>query len=635
MATMDATGRAIDAVWKLESAKIIAALTRLVRDVGLAEELAQDALVAALEQWPAEGVPANPGAWLMTTAKRRAVDRIRRDKRLEERQEDLARSLDQADEVPDDVLRLMFVSCHPVLPPEQRAALTLRLLGGLTAAEVARAFLVTEPVMTQRLADAKRTLAEAGVGFELPAGPELAARLASVLEVVYLIFNEGYSATSGDDLMRADLALEALRLGRVLAELAPDHAEVHGLVALMEIQQSRAGARTGPGGEPVPLHEQNRGRWDPLLIRRGFAAMLRARALGQPPGPYVLQAAIAVSHAQAPSAAETDWVQIAALYGLLVRLLPSPVVRLNRALAVGMAHGADAGLALTDDLTTDPTLRNYHPLSVVRGDLLVRLGRHTEASAEFERAAALTRNSAEREFLLARAGEAPAPAAASLGPSADAFLARGDLSAATVRSYAQTLRRLCVDLGRGTLIGTLSARRVAQLFGVAWGDAAAKTWNRHVAAARSFASWTGVSFADGLERRDEVRVSARAIADLDAVLALDAAPRERAFWRVLAESGASATTALSLDVGELDGDGARGLRWSPATTALLRALTGSRTAGPVFLTDRRPGPGRMPGPADLCPHTGRARLSYERAEYLFKTATGGRYTLHLLSRAGR
>lgn len=340
----------------------------MVRDVGLAEELAQDALVAALEQWPGSGVPDNPAAWLTTTARRRAVDHIRRSERLTRKQEQIARRLEQQqDHEQDDVLRLMLLSCHPVLPTEARAALTLRLLGGLTAEEIARAFLVTGTVITQRIAAAKRTLAERRVAIDLPDGAELAGRLSSVLEVIYLIFNEGYSATSGDDLMRPGLCLEALRLGRLLAESAPREAEVHALVALMEIQASRSASRTGPAGEPVQLHEQNRGRWDQLLIRRGFTAMLRAREIGGTPGPYLLQAAIAVSHAQARTAEETDWARIAELYGALVRLLPTPVVQLNRAVALGMAHGPQAGLDLVDSLITDPALRDYHLLPSVRG----------------------------------------------------------------------------------------------------------------------------------------------------------------------------------------------------------------------------------------------------------------------------
>jgi len=401
-----AVSRTIDAVWKLESAKIIAGLTRLVRDVGLAEELAQDALVAALEQWPASGVPDNPGAWLMAIAKRRAIDHIRRARRLESKQEQLAHELDQpAEPDRDDVLRLIFITCHPVLPTAARVALTLRLVGGLTAAEIARAFLGTEQVIAQRIAAAKRTLADARVSFELPDGAE---RLSSVLDVIYLIFNEGYSATSGTDLIRLDLCLEALRLGRLLAELAPREAEVHGLVALMEIQASRSATRTDSAGAPVQLHEQDRGRWDQLLIRRGFTAMLRARDLGGPPGPYVLQAAIAVCHAQARIADDTDWAQIATLYAALAQLLPTPVVHLNRAVAVGKADGPQAGLDLVDGLLDDPALRDYHLLPGVRGDLLVHLGRFADARLEFERAASLARNAAERDFLRRRADQLPA-----------------------------------------------------------------------------------------------------------------------------------------------------------------------------------------------------------------------------------
>ncbi|MFB9832917.1 RNA polymerase sigma factor [Actinoallomurus acaciae] len=407
---------AIDAVWRLESARIIAGLMRIVRDVGVAEELAQDALVVALEKWPESGVPANPGAWLMATAKNRAIDRVRRDIRLESRQEQLGHELrteqDSAedevdaaldDEVGDDLLRLMFISCHPVLSTEARVALTLRLLGGLTTDEIARAFLVPEPTVAQRIVRAKRTLAKKQVPFEVPPADERAARLSSVLEVLYLVFNEGYSATAGDDWMRPALCREALRLGRILAELAPDEPEVHGLVALMEIQSSRAAARTGPDGEPIPLLEQNRGRWDRLLIRRGFAALLRAERIGAPLGPYVVQGAIAACHAQAGSAEETDWARIATLYGALARLTPSPVVELNRGVALGMAFGPARGLEHVDRLAGEPALARYHLLPSVRADLLARLGRATEARSEYERAASLTRNARERTLLLERA----------------------------------------------------------------------------------------------------------------------------------------------------------------------------------------------------------------------------------------
>jgi RNA polymerase sigma factor (sigma-70 family) len=406
----------IDAVWRLESARIIAGLARLVRDVGLAEELAQDALVAALEQWPESGVPDNPGAWLMAVGKRRAIDRIRREQRLETKLEELGHGLEpEAREAPpefdladdehieDDVLRLVFTACHPVLSTQARVAMTLRMLGGLTTEEIARAFLTSEPTVAQRIVRAKRTLSEAGVPFEVPEGPDRAARLSSVLEVVYLIFNEGYAASGGDDWVRTDLCQEALRLGRILAHLAPGEPEVHGLVALMEIQASRIRARTGPSGEPVPLHEQDRALWDRLLIHRGFAALLRAREIGAPPGPYVLQAAIAASHAQAATAADTDWAQIASLYGHLAEVAPSPIVELNRAVAVGMADGPEAGLRLVDAIAGDPALRGYPLLPGVRGDLLARLGRTAEARAEFERAAELTRNAPERRVLLGRA----------------------------------------------------------------------------------------------------------------------------------------------------------------------------------------------------------------------------------------
>jgi RNA polymerase sigma factor (sigma-70 family) len=408
--------RAVEAVWRIESARVIAGLARLVRDVGVAEELAQDALVAALEQWPAEGVPGNPGAWLMAVAKRRAIDLIRRNERLERKVAELGHDLlvqgepaaaefdaVGTDQIEDDLLRLVFVACHPVLSTEARVALTLRLLGGLTTDEIARAFLVAEPTVAQRIVRAKRTLADAGVPFEVPEPAERAARLASVLEVIYLVFNEGYSATAGDDWIRPALCEEALRLGRILAGLMPAEPEVHGLVALMEIQASRLRARVGPSGQPVLLLDQDRTRWDQLLIRRGFAALERAEELGGLGGPYALQAAIAACHAQARTAKETNWRLIAALYDALARLTPSPVIELNRAVAVGMAYGATAGLELIDQLVDDPALKDYHLLPSVRGDLLARLGRADEARAEFERAATLTRNERERQLLLDRA----------------------------------------------------------------------------------------------------------------------------------------------------------------------------------------------------------------------------------------
>jgi RNA polymerase sigma-70 factor (ECF subfamily) len=410
------THRAIDAVWRIESPRIIAGLARIVRDVGIAEELAQDALVAALEQWPESGVPRNPGAWLMAAAKNRAIDHWRRSKRLEQKHKELgyeleadrgsnADELDAAldDDVGDDLLRLVFTACHPVLTTEARVALTLRLLGGLTTEEIARAFLVPEPTIAQRIVRAKRTLAAKQVPFEVPRGDERAARLPPVLEVIYLIFNEGYSATAGDDWMRPALCADALRLGRILAGLAPEEPEVHGLVALMEIQASRTRARTGPNGEPILLLDQNRALWDQLLIRRGFAALERAAKLGGSRGRYALQAAIAACHARARVPDDTDWPRIAELYGLLAALSPSPVVELNRAVAVAMASGPQAGLTLVDTLTSEPLLQRYHLLPSVRGDLLAKLGRTDEARAEFERAAELTRNARERELLLARA----------------------------------------------------------------------------------------------------------------------------------------------------------------------------------------------------------------------------------------
>jgi RNA polymerase sigma factor (sigma-70 family) len=694
--------RTVGAVWKLESARIVAGPARMVHDIGIAEEAAQDALVAALEQWPRTGVPGNPGAWLTAVAKRRAVDRLRASERLARAGERLAHEERErlrlgvpdggADEATDDgaddgtdlpvtpdpartraappagdtaaatdstdtahaarateddardphgVLRLMFVSCHPVLPPDARAALTLRLLGGLTAAEIARAFLVTETVIVRRIAAARRTIAERRVPFELPAGDELTARLSSVLEVIYLIFNEGYSATSGDDLLRPGLTLEALRLGGLLASLVPDRAEVHGLVALMELHESRSGARTGPSGEPVRLHEQNRGRWDRLRIERGFAALLRARALGEPPGPYVLQAAIAVVHARARTPGETDWAAVAALYESLVRQLPTPVVRLNRAVAVGRARGPGAGLALVDELAADPRLKDYHLLPGVRGDLLAELGRPAEAGREFERAAALTANAAERAFLLRRAAEAGqrtaaapgGPAGPALGATAAAFLGRPGTDPATARSYGQTLRRLRLALGDNAPLGDLTAGRLAGVFTTVWGTAAPATWNRHRAALRSFAAFAGLDEAvtAGVERRP---VPSRRTPPLpaDGLAALWSLPgtalRERVLWRLLYESGAPAGAVLALDADGLDLEerrtrpGAGRVRWGAGTAALLPELLAGRTRGPLFLTERRPGPGRRPPEGDLCPDTGRARLSYERAEYLFTTAAG-------------
>ena len=410
------THRAIEAVWRIESARIIAGLTRIVRDIGLAEELAQDSLVAALEQWPESGIPDNPGAWLMATAKHRAIDHFRRNKRLERKHQELGRELQAQqemavpdfnaaldDNVGDDLLRLVFISCHPVLSTEGRVALTLRLLGGLTTDEIARAFLVPESTVAQRIVRAKRTLAEAGVPFEVPRGADLAARLSSVLEVIYLIFNEGYSATAGDDWMRPALCEDALRLGRILAELAPKEPEVHGLVALMEIQSSRSRARVSSSGEPILLLDQNRADWDQLLIRRGLAAIDRAERLGGMQGPYALQAAIAACHARAVTPQETDWARIVALYEALAQLAPSPIVELNRAVAVAMAFGPAAGLELVDRLAPEPYLNSYHLLPSVRGDLLFKLGRFGEAQTEFARAAVLTRNARERELLLDRA----------------------------------------------------------------------------------------------------------------------------------------------------------------------------------------------------------------------------------------
>jgi RNA polymerase sigma factor (sigma-70 family) len=415
----DVVHRAIDAVWRMESPRLIAGLTRIVGDVGLAEDLAQDALEAALRQWPESGVPNNPGAWLMSTAKHRAIDGIRRRTTLERKEEELARELEVDQQtgadldaaiddsvIGDDLLRLVFICCHPVLSVDARAALTLRLLGGLRTDEVARAYLVSEATIAQRIVRAKRTLSEARVPFEVPQGADFDARLGSVLQVIYLIFNEGYSATAGEDWIRPALCEDALRLGRILAELVPSEAEVHGLVALMELQASRMRARVDPTGAPIPLFEQNRGRWDQLLIGRGLAALERAEALAGARGPYALQAAIAACHARARTAADTDWVRIVALYDALAQLTPSPIVELNRAVAVGMAFGPEAGLELVDGLQAEPALKEYHLLPAVRGDLLLKLGRFDEAAAEFARAASLTRNIAERKFLLGRAGSA-------------------------------------------------------------------------------------------------------------------------------------------------------------------------------------------------------------------------------------
>lgn len=426
MAAGEQARRAVDAVWRIESPRLIAGLTRIVHDLGVAEELAQDALVAALEQWPDAGVPRNPGAWLMTTAKRRAIDQIRRNETFARKLRLLGHELEteqgaaafadpgglgglggaaDPEEIEDDLLRLVFTACHPVLSREARVALTLRLLGGLTTEEIARAFLVAESTVAQRIVRAKRTIAKERVPFEVPYGADRAERLASVLEVVYLVFNEGYAATAGDDWMRPGLCEDALRLARVLAGLMPGEPEVHGLAALLEIQASRSAARLGPSGAPVLLLDQDRTRWDQLLIRRGFAALARAEALGRPPGPYVLQAAIAASHARALTAAETDWAGIAGLYGTLAALTGSPVVELNRAVAVSMAEGPAAALPLVDALAQSPALAGYHLLPSVRGDLLARLGRTAEARTEFLRAAALTRNNAERILLTERAAQ--------------------------------------------------------------------------------------------------------------------------------------------------------------------------------------------------------------------------------------
>jgi RNA polymerase sigma factor (sigma-70 family) len=415
--------RTIDAVWRIEQSRLIAGLARVTRDVGVAEDLAQDALVAALKQWPESGIPDNPGAWLMTAAKHRALDLFRRRKMLERKHLELGRDLEEQqasavpdleealdDHVGDDLLRLIFTACHPVLSTDARVALTLRMLGGLTTDEIARAFLAPESTIAQRIVRAKRTLSEARVPFEVPRGDEFTARLSSVLQVIYLVFNEGYSATAGDDWVRPALCEDALRLGRILAELVPGEPEVHGLVSLMEIQSSRLRARVGPGGEPVLLLEQNRAQWDQLMIRRGLAALARAEAFGGALGPYALQAAIAACHARARTAADTDWVRIAALYDGLAALTPSPVIDLNRAVAAGMAFGPEEGLALVDELRAEPALKNYHLLPAVRGDLLFKLSRYDEARVEFLRAAAMTMNAREKALLIDRAAKCGASA---------------------------------------------------------------------------------------------------------------------------------------------------------------------------------------------------------------------------------
>ena len=413
--TASDTRGAIDAVWRIEAPRLIAGITRIVRDVGLAEDLAQDALVAALEQWPAAGVPDNPGAWLMATAKHRAIDRLRRDQRLDRKHEQLGHQLEAEEHMAnadlgagrddDDLLRLIFLSAHPVLTTDARVALTLRLLGGLTTDEIARAFLVPEPTIAQHIVRAKRALAAGAVAFEVPEASDLAERLGSVVQVIYLIFNEGYAATAGDDWMRAGLCEDALRLGRILAELAPAEPETHGLVSLMEIQASRAPARVSETGEPILLLDQDRGRWDRLLIHRGLAALARAEALGAPAGSYVLQAEIAACHARAPTPGDTDWTGIVGYYDQLARIERSPIVELNRAVAYGMGFGPARALALVDALIGEPSLAGYHLLPSVRGDLLAKLGRSSEAHAEFERAAALAQNARERAFLLRRAAE--------------------------------------------------------------------------------------------------------------------------------------------------------------------------------------------------------------------------------------
>ncbi|MBM7776094.1 RNA polymerase sigma factor (sigma-70 family) [Actinokineospora baliensis] len=608
MARAPDVNRTLDAVWKAEAARVVGALTRMVGDVGLAEELAQEALVSALRQWPRDGVPDNPAAWLTAVAKRRAVDHLRRVRRERDAAPEAVESIE--DDQPDDVLRLVFLACHPALSTAERVALTLKLVCGLTTEEIARAFLVDTPTIAERVARAKRTLA--GHPLSSP------GQLSSVQEVIYLVFNEGYSATSGDDLLRPGLCLEALRLGRLLAELVPGDPEVHGLVALMELQASRAAARTGPDGEPVRLHEQNRGRWDPLLIRRGFTALLKARSAG-PAGPYVLQAAIAACHAGARTAEDTDWAQIASLYDALAHLLPTPVVQLNRAVAIGMARGPEAGLELVDAITD---LRDYHLLPSTRGDLLLRLGRGEEARREFERAATLTDNAAERAFLRRRADEAATPVGRAIAELATEFLAGFDPS--TARSYAQTLGRLRRAVGDRTPLTSVTTEDVGAVFASVWGSASARTWNRHRSAIRSFCAWAGIAdLAATVDRKVESRSVVAPV--VGQPWGDDAPLRERLLWTLLRESRAPVRAVLDLDVEHLDFSGRRavdGVTWREGTARLLPLLLRGRDRGPLFLADRRPGPGRVPGEGDLCPVTGRGRLSYERAEYLFKRATG-------------
>ena len=634
-------GRTVQAVWKLESARIIAGLTKLVHDVGRAEEFAQDALVAALEQWPRSGIPDNPAAWLMTTARRRAIDDIRRAAKFAEIAESSValtgpsgadvdpNGLDEP--TSDDVLRLMFLTCHPLLPAVERVALTLRLVAGLTATEIARAFLTHEAQINQRIGAAKKRLADAGAARDEPVVEE---RLASVLGVLYLIFNEGYSATAGDELIRADLCREALRLGRMLAELVPHESEVHGLVALMEIQASRTAARTDASGQPIQLEDQNRAQWDQLLIRRGFTAMLQARDLGRPPGPYVLQAAIAVTHAQARQASDTDWAQIATLYDALVTLLPTPVVRLNQAVAVGRSRGPAAGLALVDQLADDAALRDYHLLPSVRGDLLVRLGRGAEARREFERAAAIASNATERAFLLRRASALPTSAETgrSLGAAVAGFLGRDELDAGTRRSYGQTLERLSRTIGPSAAVASLDPAQVERAFTTAFGHTAPKTWNRHRSALRSFVAWSGdgaLASLVGRRREQCARVAPIPPESLAALWTQDLPARERAVWLLILESSAPVTAVLALDIQDLDLSAGRAragrhmVSFSPDGTVatVLPTVIAGRSRGPLFITDRRPGPAAAGPASDRCPETGRQRLSYERAEYLFKRTT--------------
>lgn len=623
-------GTLVRSVWQRESAAVVAVLVRMLGDVGTAEEIAQEAIVSALEQWPVHGVPDRPGAWLTTVARRRAVDHLRRTRRLEPLTDDGPATAAPPDG--SDVLRLMLLTCHPALNRGEQVAMTLRLVAGLSTAEIGRALLVHEPRVIARIAGAKRTLAAAGLATPDRAGD---LRVASVLEVIYLVFNEGYTATSGEDLLRPTLVGEGLRLGRLLADHAPGEREAHGLVALMELQASRSAARTDAGGAPVPLREQDRRLWDAAAVRRGLTALLRARGPG-PPGPYTLQAAIAAVHARARHADDTDWGTVVALYDALLAQLPTGVVRLNRAVAVAEHSGPAAGLAALDPLRDDPALRDYHLLPAVRGDLLRRLAdaapateraRHeAEARRELRRSAALTSNGAERAFLLRRADALAAVTVTgpTLGPAVTRFLS--GLAPATRRSYRQTLDRIVRDLGADLPLSGLDTDVLAGTLTRTWGRTAPATANRHRAALLSFLAGAGHDeLATALRERVGYRRPPPAPPGPAPLIDAGATGlRERALWQLLADSRASITDVLALDVDDLDPARRRAgdLSWGPETAVLLDALVAGRRRGPLFLSARRPAPARTPAPQDLCPETGRRRLSYERAAHLFKAHTG-------------